>query len=111
MLARGMPVSLYAELPYSVTHGWPPWVQAQGPRAWGDVDAYWQAFLTDVPEMPPLRAARVAHLDAEAAAVKLRAIGCYRLSLGLAAREALAAGAFHTAEVMWDLRAGTPAPA
>ncbi len=97
------PSTLYAELPYCVTHGWPAWVGAPGPRGTGDVDAYWQAYLTDVPEMPPLREARVAHLDAEAAGVKLQAIGCYELSLGLAAREALAAGAFHTAEVMWDL--------
>ena len=109
LLERGMPVTLYAELPYCVTHGWPAWVGAQGPQAWGDVDAYWETFLTDVPEMPALHQARVAQLDAEAAALKLRAIGCYRLSLGLAAREALAAGAFHTAEVMWDLQAGTPA--
>ncbi len=103
LLQRGMPVTLYAELPYCVTHGWPAWVGAQGPHGTGDVDAFWQAFLTDVPEMPPLREARVAHLDAEEARVKLQAIGCYELSLGLAAREALAAGAFHTAEVMWDL--------
>jgi LmbE family N-acetylglucosaminyl deacetylase len=103
LLGRGMPVTLYAELPYCVNHGWPAWVEARGPHGTGDVDAYWQAFLTDVPEMPPLRDARVAHLDAEDAAAKLQAIGCYELSLGLAAREALAAGAFHTAEVMWDL--------
>ncbi len=108
LLARGMPVTLYAELPYCVTHGWPEWVGAQGPHGSGDVDAFWQAFLTDVAEMPPLREARVAQLDAQEAAVKLRAIGCYQLSLGLAAREALAAGAFHTAEVMWDLRPATP---
>ena len=75
------------------------------------MDAYWQAFLADVPEMPPLREARVVHLDREAAAVKLRAIGCYELSLGLAARETLAAGAFHTAEVTWELhRSGRPPP-
>lgn len=110
LLARGMPVTLYAELPYCVTHGWPEWVGAQGPHGSGDVDAFWQAFLTDLAEMPPLREARVAQLDAQEAAVKLRAIGCYQLSLGLAAREALAAGAFHTAEVMWDLRPATPSP-
>ncbi len=26
LLQRGMPVTLYAELPYCVTHGWPAWV-------------------------------------------------------------------------------------
>jgi len=106
LLGRGVPVTLYAELPYCVAHGWPAWVRAEGPHGSGDVDAYWQAFLADVPEMPPLRRGRVAHLDDDAAATKLRAIGCYELSLGLATREMLAAGAFHTTEVAWDLDPG-----
>jgi len=106
LLGEGMPVTLYAELPYCVTHGWPAWVAAEGPHDGGDVDAYWEAFLGDVPEMPPLREGRVVRLDAEAAAAKLEAIGCYELSLGMATREMLAAGAFHTAEVMWELTPG-----
>ncbi len=110
LLGRGMPVSLYAELPYCVAHGWPSWVRADGPHISGDVDAYWQAYLGGVPQMPPLREGRVVRLDAQTAAVKLRAIGCYELSLGLAARETLAAGAFYAAEVMWSLEAETPAP-
>jgi len=97
LLRQGMPVTLYAELPYCVTHGWPQWVRADGPRGSGDVDAYWQVFLRDVPGMPPLHDGRVVGLDGDAAAAKLRAIGCYQLSLGLAAREMLAAGAFHSA--------------
>jgi LmbE family N-acetylglucosaminyl deacetylase len=105
LLARGMPVTLYAELPYCVTHGWPEWVRADGPRGAGDIDAYWQVFLRGVPEMPPLREGRVVHLDADDGAAKRRAIDCYQLSLGLAAREMLAAGAFHTVEVAWDLLA------
>jgi len=103
LLAHGMPVTLYAELPYCVTHGWPEWARQDGRRDEGDVDAYWQTFLRDVPEMPPLREGRVVHLDDDAAAAKLRAIGCYQLSLGLAAREMLAAGGFHAVEVAWDL--------
>jgi len=104
-LLRGdMPVTLYAELPYCVTHGWPGWVGAPGPASTGDVDAYWLAFLTDVPELGPLREGRVVHLDVGSAALKLEAIGCYQLSLGLTARETLAAAAFHTTEVMWNLQ-------
>jgi hypothetical protein len=57
--------------------------------------------------MPPLHEGRVVHLDDEAAAVKLRAIGCYQLSLSLAARAMLASGAFYTAEVTWELDPGT----
>ena len=110
LLGRGMPVSLYAELPYCVAHGWPSWVRADGPHVSGDVDAYWQAYLGGVPQMPPLREGRVVRLDAETAAVKLRAIGCYELSLGLAARETLAAGAFYAAEVMWSLEARNARP-
>jgi LmbE family N-acetylglucosaminyl deacetylase len=106
LLRAGIPVTLYAELPYCVIHGWPKWVGADGPVGPGDVDAYWLAFLTDVPEMPPLREGRVVRLDVRTAALKLEAIACYQLSLGLTARETLAAGSFHTTEVMWDLRRG-----
>ncbi len=104
MLARaGMPVTLYAELPYCTFHGWPSWVDGAEPDRTRNVDAYWESFLAEVAEMPPLRSGAVCHLDADAAAAKLAAIDCYRTSLNYAARQLLADPAFHAYEVSWEL--------
>ncbi|HEX4188458.1 MAG TPA: PIG-L family deacetylase [Solirubrobacteraceae bacterium] len=104
LLRAGMPVSLYAELPYCFFHGWPSWVDggdAQPPR---DVDAYWRSFMTGVPEMPKLRSAVVERLDARAAAAKAEAVGCYELSLNYAARRMLLDPVVLAFEVRWELR-------
>ena len=39
--AAGMPVELYADLPYAVVYGWPHWVTGDPPDPHLDVDAYW----------------------------------------------------------------------
>jgi len=111
MLARGMPVTLYADFPYCIAHGWPSWVAGEhgADTAGGDVEAYWRSFLTDVPEMPALRSGTVVHLDQGAAAAKLAAIDCYRLSLNYSVRTMLAAGRFHATEVLWELTGGQTA--
>src|SRR5205823_13422651 len=45
MLTRaGIPVTLYADLPYCVLHGWPPWVDGGGEDAHRNVDAFWHSF-------------------------------------------------------------------
>jgi len=77
-LARaGMPVELYAELPYCAIHGWPAWVDGGEPEERRDVEAYWAYFLAAVPEMPPLRSARITRLAPDAAAAKLAAVSAY----------------------------------
>jgi hypothetical protein len=103
LLQTGMPVTLYAELPYCIFHGWPPWVDGGEPAPNRNVDAYWQAFLEDVPEMPPLRSANVERLDGPTAAAKLDAIGCYETSLNYGVRQLLGNPAFHGFEVRWQL--------
>lgn len=103
LLQTGMPVTLYAELPYCIFHGWPPWVDGGEPAPNRNVDAYWQAFLKDVPEMPPLRSANVERLDGPTAAAKLDAIGCYETSLNYGVRQLLGNPAFHGFEVRWQL--------
>jgi hypothetical protein len=103
LLRAGMPVTLYAELPYCVFHGWPSWVDGGPAAANRDVDAYWQAFLDDVPEMPALRSAEITRLDRTSAAAKLAALGCYETSLNYAVRQMLADPAFHGFEVSWRL--------
>ncbi len=103
LLRAGMPVTLYAELPYCVFHGWPAWVDGREPASGRDVDAYWQSFLRDVPEMPSLRSAEVVRLDAPTASSKCQALGCYEASLNYAIRHLLADPAFHGYEARWDL--------
>jgi len=78
MLARaGIPVTLYADLPYCVLHGWPPWVDGGEEDPHRNVDAFWLSFLGDVPELGELRAAEVERLGPEQAAQKLAAMRAY----------------------------------
>lgn len=103
LLRTGMPVTLYAELPYCIFHGWPSWVDGREPAPGRDVDAYWQSFLGDVPEMPSLRSAEVQRLDGASASAKREALGCYEASLNYSIRALLSDPAFHGFEVRWEL--------
>ncbi len=103
LLRAGMPVTLYAELPYCIVHGWPAWVDGREPEPRRNVDAYWQSFLRGVPEMPALGAAEVVRLDPPAAGAKCEAVACYEASLNYGFRHLLADPAFHGFEVRWDL--------
>jgi hypothetical protein len=107
LLRAGMPVNVYAELPYCVFHGWPSWVDGSDPEPRRDVDAYWRSFLRGVPEMPSLRSAMVERLDPQAAAAKGAAIDGYELSLNHAVRRMLADPQVHGFEVRWQLQAST----
>jgi LmbE family N-acetylglucosaminyl deacetylase len=107
LLAAGIPVTLYAELPYGVRHGWPPWVDGSEPVANRDVDAFWLSFLAGVPELPPLRSARIEALDPDAAAAKAAALRCYATQLPCL--DYAAAGLLERPEVIgyevsWELR-------
>ncbi len=106
LLRRGFLVTLYADLPYCLLHGWPGWVDGRDAGSFRDVDAFWQSFLADVPELPPLRSARVARLDDERAAEKLAALRCYRTqlpALSYGARGLIEDPEIHRYEVFWDL--------
>lgn len=106
LLHRGVPVSLYADLPYCVVHGWPHWVDGSPPDPHRDVDVFWHTFLTDVPELRNLRSARVTRLDDRSAEAKLRAMRRYRTqfpSLDAGAGGLLSNPATHRFEVVWDL--------
>jgi hypothetical protein len=106
-LARaGMPVTLYADLPYCVAHGWPHWVQGGEPEPNRNVDAFWSSFLEGVSEMPPLRSAHVERLDEQTASAKLAAMVCYRTqfpALDGGSKRMLSDPAIHGFEVHWDL--------
>jgi len=108
LLAAGMPVTLYAELPYCVLHGWPHWVDGREQQANRDVEVFWRSFLDAVPELPELRSARVHRLDDEQAAQKLEAMRCYATqlpALSYGARGLLEDPEIHRYEVSWRLQA------
>ena len=65
----GIPVELYADLPYAVVYGWPHWVTGDARDPHLDVDAYWGE--------PPAGEPRVVRLDDEQAAAKLDAMQAY----------------------------------
>ncbi|HEX3510317.1 MAG TPA: hypothetical protein VHT27_04370 [Solirubrobacteraceae bacterium] len=113
LLRAGVPVTLYAELPYCVLHGWPSWVDGREPDPHRDIDPFWMSFLEEVPELPPLREASVLRLDPPAASGKLAAMRCYRTQyacLSYGARGLLDDPEIHGYEVRWELggsRTGT----
>lgn len=106
LLGIGMPVTLYADLPYCALHGWPHWVDGAEPDPYRNVDAFWMPFLGGVPEMPVLRSARVERLDDQRAAAKLEAMRCYATqlpALDYGAGGVLVDPAIHRFEVSWEL--------
>jgi len=107
MLCRaGMPVTLYADVPYCVMHGWPDWVDGSEPEPNRNVEAFWLSFLDGVSEMPPLRSAHVQRLDEASASAKLEALRCYQTqfpALNGGAKQMLANPAIHGFEVRWEL--------
>lgn len=110
LLRAGLPVTLYADLPYCVLHGWPHWVDGTEPDPHRNVDAFWLEFLKGVPEFPGLRSARIVRLDDIAAAAKLEAMRCYETQfpgLDYGAGRLLSDPTIHRFEVWWGLRAET----
>jgi LmbE family N-acetylglucosaminyl deacetylase len=67
--AAGIPVELYADLPYAVVYGWPHWVTGEPRDPHLDVDAYWG----EQPAGDP----RVVHLDGAQGESKLAAMRAY----------------------------------
>jgi hypothetical protein len=110
LLRAGMPVTLYADLPYCTFHGWPSWVDGREAAPNRDVDAYWRCSLDQVPEMPPLRSAEVIRLQGSAPIAKGEAVMIYETSLNFGVRYLMADPAFGGFEVRWEL-VGQGAPA
>lgn len=99
----GMPVTLYADVPYAVVYGWPAWVTGEPADPHLDVDAYWGQTL---PTSPTLAKPRVVGLHGEAASDKLRALQAYRTqfsSLDRGPLGLLSNPMVHPFEVFWDM--------
>jgi LmbE family N-acetylglucosaminyl deacetylase len=100
----GMPVWLYADLPYSVVYGWPAWVNraTAGPSV--DVDGYWRASAGEALALVRPELAKVVRLPAGAAAAKLAAMRAYGAEFALLDRGPLGQlsnPSIHSYEVFW----------
>jgi hypothetical protein len=110
-LARhGIPVNLYADLPYAASYGWPAWVTGSPDDHGLDVDAYWQQVAAAVPQIGDMREARVVRLTPEEAARKLTAMEVYRTQF--AALDGGPIGmlrnpVIHGFEVFWEVEPDT----
>jgi LmbE family N-acetylglucosaminyl deacetylase len=70
----GVPVRLYADVPYAVKHGWPSWVTGAEPEPHFSHDAWWARYLPQEAELTG-----AAHpLGEREAALKLAALEHYR---------------------------------
>jgi LmbE family N-acetylglucosaminyl deacetylase len=101
--SQGMPLTLYADIPYATQFGWPHWVTGgkRNPRI--DVDVFWRRFLSQVPGLENVRP-RVVALSPDEASRKLETMRLYRTQFeGLDAIGKLSDPRIHGYEVYWDL--------
>jgi hypothetical protein len=107
---RGVPLRLYADVPYVVAFGWPHWVRGVPADERLDVDAEWAAWARAVPELGRAQPPRAVRLDAAQAAAKLAAMRRYRTqftALDAGELQRLSHLAVHPYEVYWEV---PPAP-
>ena len=104
LATAGLPVRLYADLPYCAVYGWPAWVTGNEPDPHLDIDAYWNGSGAALSRA----GAEVAHLDAGEADAKLEAMRTYRdfavLDRGPIGQ--LSNPAIHGFEVFWAVGNG-----
>lgn len=72
---RGIPVTLYADLPHAIGHGWPSWVA--GASGVPEVDAEWERALREIGLDAAPRGARVHRHDEHELARKIEALRAY----------------------------------
>lgn len=75
--AAGVPLRLYADLPYAANFGWPPWVTGAAPDPRLVPDAAWAATLGEVGGGGVELVPHVVALDDEQRAAKLAALRTY----------------------------------
>jgi hypothetical protein len=104
----GVPVRLYADLPYCAVYGWPAWVTGEEANPHLDIDAYWDGSGgRAAPLLTPARA-EVIRLDGDQAAAKLAAMRRYRefAMLDRGPIGQLSNPAIHAYEVFWPVHDG-----
>ena len=111
--ADGIPVRLWADVPYAVEYGWPHWVTGDPRRERVDPDPMWERFLHDLPcERTALVPEPHRLTDAQAAA-KLAAMRMYASqfpALDGAPVGRLSHPHIHRHEVLWSVAPLPPVP-
>jgi LmbE family N-acetylglucosaminyl deacetylase len=103
---RGFAVTLYAELPYCNTFGWPHWVTGEEPSPFLDVAYDWESCLEGEGLSIGPERALVRRLDDAEREAKLSALRCYRTQFSGLERGAvrfLSSGDTLAFEVFWPL--------
>jgi LmbE family N-acetylglucosaminyl deacetylase len=75
---HGVPVALYADLPYAAYFGWPAWVTGAEPDERLDPEVDWEIALGGAPVERERLVPSVTRLDEQAIQGKLRAVRMYR---------------------------------
>jgi LmbE family N-acetylglucosaminyl deacetylase len=110
---RGVPVRLYADLPYCALYGWPSWVTGEEPDAHLDVDAYWRGSPGGASPLCTPARAHVVRLAEEQSVAKLAAMRTYRAEFATLDRGPigqLSNPAIHGFEVFWSASNGNAGP-
>ncbi len=74
----GVPLSLFADLPYAARMGWPHWVTGREPRPYLMPEVLWHEAMKSMPVPADHLKARPARLTAGVMAAKLAAVRAYR---------------------------------
>lgn len=106
LAGQGFPVTLYADLPYAVTYGWPHWVTGLPRDPYLDVNGYWAPSLATIPGLRPTDKATVVELSEDASSDKLLAMRTYASQFSMldcGPIGVLSNPAIHRFEVFWSL--------
>jgi LmbE family N-acetylglucosaminyl deacetylase len=107
----GIPVALYADLPYAIYFGWPAWVTGEEPDPRLDPEVDWEVALASAPVDRDQLVPSVVRLDDRTVAEKRRAVRAYRSQFAALNRGPLGALDHPRVlpfEVSWSVgRAGT----
>jgi LmbE family N-acetylglucosaminyl deacetylase len=104
LVDQGVPVRLYADLPYCIQHGWPRWVSGQTNSNDAAIDSLWRSDLGDV--VDSLQSAVIVTLTPQQQETKRAAVGCYRSQLSTAGsgfREMLLGRDSFRYELYWQI--------
>jgi hypothetical protein len=109
LAAQGMPVRLYADVPYCTTYGWPAWVTGAEPDPHLDVDVHWSGSVGGA--QCSRGRAEVVRLPGPDAHAKLAAMRVYEAEFAVLDRGPigqLSNPAIHGFEVFWPAPDGRP---
>jgi LmbE family N-acetylglucosaminyl deacetylase len=103
----GVPVRIYADIPYVSELGWPDWVTGEPAHPRLDVAARFEEFAAAAPEIGAARDGEVVRLEPDRADAKLAAIQRYESqfpALDQGPLHAISNPAIHGFELFWPLK-------